>query len=82
MRKEAGYVKVSGKSIQELVSLPVGKLFEVFSSLELNETDARVAERLIKEITVRVKVPDVMLACLISPSTGFPQHYPVVNHRE
>jgi excinuclease ABC subunit A len=55
LRKEAEYVKVSGKSIQELVSLPVGKLFEVFSSLELNETDARVAERLIKEITIRVK---------------------------
>ena len=55
LRKEAGYVKVSGKSIQELVSLPVGKLFEVFSSLELDETDACVAERLIKEITVRVR---------------------------
>ena len=26
LRKEAGYVKVDGKSIQELVSMPVGKL--------------------------------------------------------
>ncbi|MCK7536372.1 MAG: hypothetical protein MZV63_38030 [Marinilabiliales bacterium] len=25
LRKEAGYVKVAGKTIQELVSLPVGK---------------------------------------------------------
>lgn len=55
LRKEAGYVKVSGKSIQELVSIPVGKLFDVITSMELDETDAKVAERLIKEITVRLR---------------------------
>jgi len=55
LRKEAGYVKVAGKTIQELVSVPVGKLHEVFSAMELNETDAKVAERLIKEITVRLR---------------------------
>ncbi len=48
-------LRYAGKSIQELVSIPVGKLFEVFSSIELNETDAKVAERLIKEITVRLR---------------------------
>src|SRR5512133_55476 len=37
LRKESGYVKVGGKSIQELVSIPVGKLFDVISSLELDE---------------------------------------------
>ena len=55
LRKEAGYVKVAGKTIQELVSIPVGKLYDIFSSFDLNETDANVAERLIKEITVRLK---------------------------
>jgi len=55
LRKEAGYVKVGGKTIQELVSIPVGKLLDVFSSIELDETDAKVSERLIKEITVRLK---------------------------
>ena len=55
LRKEAGYVKVAGKTIQELVSIPVGKLYDLFSSLDLNETDANIAERLIKEITVRLK---------------------------
>jgi excinuclease ABC subunit A len=55
LRKEAGYVKVGGRTIQELVSVPVGKLYEVISALELNETDAKVAERLIKEVTVRLK---------------------------
>jgi excinuclease ABC subunit A len=55
LRKEAGYVKVSGKTIQELVSLPVGDLYKAFSAIELNENDATVAERLIKEISVRIK---------------------------
>ena len=55
LRKEAGYVKVGGKTIQELVSIPVGKLYEVFSSLDLNEADTKISERLIKEITIRLK---------------------------
>ena len=55
LRKEAGYVKVDGKTIQELVSIPVGKLYEAISSIELNETDAKVAERLLKEVTIRLK---------------------------
>jgi excinuclease ABC subunit A len=55
LRKEAGYVKVGGKTIQELVSVPVGKLYDVITALELNETDAKVAERLMKEVTVRLK---------------------------
>jgi excinuclease ABC subunit A len=55
LRKEAGYVKISGKSIQELVSIPAGNLYDVVTSMELNDTDAKVAERLIKEISVRVK---------------------------
>ncbi len=55
LRKEAGYVKTGGKSIQELSSLPVGKLFDIISNLELDEHDAKVAERLIKEILVRLR---------------------------
>jgi excinuclease ABC subunit A len=55
LRKEAGYVKVGGKSIQDLVSVPVDKLYEVFSKIELNESDAKIAERLLKEITVRLR---------------------------
>jgi excinuclease ABC subunit A len=55
LRKEAGYVKVGGKSIQEMVSIPIGKLYEVFSNIDLNETDTKISERLIKEIIVRLK---------------------------
>ena len=55
LRKEAGYVKVDGLTIQELVSMPVGKLYGVISDIKLNDDDARIAERLIKEITVRLR---------------------------
>jgi excinuclease ABC subunit A len=55
LRKEAGYVKVGGKTIQELVSVPVGKLYGVITAMDLTETDSKVAERLIKEVSVRLK---------------------------
>jgi excinuclease ABC subunit A len=55
LRKEAGYVKVAGTTMQDLVSVPVGKLYGIFSEMKLNETDAKVSERLLKEITIRLK---------------------------
>ena len=55
LRKEAGYVKIDGLTIQELVSMPVGKLAAKISEIMLNATDSQVAERLIKEITVRLR---------------------------
>jgi excinuclease ABC subunit A len=55
LRKEAGYVKVAGKTIQELVSLPVSKLYNELQNMKLDESDAKIAERLMKEIVMRVK---------------------------
>ena len=55
LKKEAGYVKVAGKTIQDLVSVPVDKLYDIITTLEFNETDSKVAERLIKEISVRLR---------------------------
>jgi len=55
LKKEAGYVRVAGKSIQELVSLPVDKLYEFFTNINLSSSDAVIAERLLKEITIRLR---------------------------
>ncbi|HUX58071.1 MAG TPA: excinuclease ABC subunit UvrA [Bacteroidales bacterium] len=55
LRKEAGYVKVAGKTIQNLVSIPVFKLYDLISEIKFNNEDAIIAERLIKEITFRLK---------------------------
>jgi len=55
LKKEAGYVKVNGKPIQELVSMPVAKLFDYFKELSLSPSDAQIAERLLKEISIRLR---------------------------
>ena len=55
LRKESGYVKISGKSIQDLAGLPVSRLYEVMTSMTLDEHDKKISERLMKEITVRLR---------------------------
>ncbi|HLP06489.1 MAG TPA: excinuclease ABC subunit UvrA [Paludibacter sp.] len=55
LKKEAGYIRVSGKSISELVLMPVRKLKEFFDTINLDETDAAVARRLLIEINNRIQ---------------------------
>ncbi len=55
LRKEAGYVKVAGKTIQELVNMPVNKLFDHFTDIRLDHTDTVIAERLLREIKMRLR---------------------------
>ncbi len=54
LRKEAAYVKIAGKSIHDLVTLPLDELQEFFRSLTLDDSDARIAERLLTEIGSRL----------------------------
>lgn len=55
LKKEAGYVKIDGKSISELVLLPITKLKDFFDQLTLDEHDAAVAKRLLIEINSRIQ---------------------------
>lgn len=54
LRKDAGFVKVGGKSIIELVLMPVSRLVPFFNSIELNEYEATVAKRILVEIQSRL----------------------------
>ncbi|MFA5587813.1 MAG: excinuclease ABC subunit UvrA [Mariniphaga sp.] len=54
LRKEAGYIKVAGKSIQELVLMPVSELNSFFQNLELTDYDRSVARRILIEIKSRL----------------------------
>lgn len=54
LRKEAEYVKVGGKSISDLVDMPLEKLAIFFQDLELREFEQKVADRLLKEINNRL----------------------------
>ncbi len=55
LKKEAAYVKVGGKSITDLVNLPVTDLQFFFRDLVLSETEHVVAERLLIEISNRIE---------------------------
>jgi excinuclease ABC subunit A len=55
LKKETGYVKVNGKNIQELVSMPVDKLYGYFSDISLPPDEFAIAERILKEITIRLR---------------------------
>lgn len=65
LRKEALYVKVGGKNINELMNMTVGELRVFFDGLELSEYDRALAERPLKEITSRLEyINDVGLSYL------------------
>lgn len=55
LKKEASYVKVAGKTILELVDQPISWLLPFFESIQLSEYDKTVAERILTEITVRLR---------------------------
>lgn len=55
LKKEAGYVKINGKSIANIVEMPVSELRKWFETLPLSETDAMVAKRLLTEINNRLQ---------------------------
>ena len=58
LRKDAAYVKVAGKSITDLVLMPVSRALVFFSELELSVHDEKVARRLLKEINNRLEYLD------------------------
>ncbi len=55
LKKEAGYVKVGGRSISELVNLPINELKQFFDNLKLDDHDAAIAKRILTEINNRIK---------------------------
>ncbi len=55
LRKDAQYVKIAGKSIADVVLMPINKASEFFRSLELNEHEQKVAARILKEISNRLE---------------------------
>lgn len=55
LRKESGYVKVAGRKIQELVTMPVSELYSFFENIRLSKADMKIAGRLLKEITIRLR---------------------------
>ncbi len=55
LKKRVTYVKVAGRDITELVHMPIGECLRFFETIELNENDQKIAARLLKEITNRLR---------------------------
>ena len=54
LRKDANYVKVKGKTLNDIVLTPINQTLEFFKTLDLNEYDKQVAKRILPEIISRL----------------------------
>ena len=54
LRKETQYVKINGKSINDLVDMPVDELLQFMQTLQLSTHQQQIAERLLVEINNRL----------------------------
>lgn len=54
LQKDASYVKINGKTITELVKMPVSDLKRWFDELALGENERKIASRLLVEIVNRI----------------------------
>ena len=65
LKKEASYVKIGGKSISEIVVMPIDELLNWFNNLNLSEQESLIANRLLIEIRNRLQfLVDVGLSYL------------------
>jgi excinuclease ABC subunit A len=55
LRKDASYVKVGGKSITDLVLMPIQDVSEFFKQLGLGDHDRQIARRVLTEIESRLE---------------------------
>lgn len=54
LRKDASYVKIAGKSIVDLVLMPIDELFVFFNNISLDDYEQSVSSRLLTEIRTRL----------------------------
>ncbi|MEP7092506.1 MAG: excinuclease ABC subunit UvrA, partial [Flavobacterium sp.] len=54
LREEASYVKINGKTVSDLVDLPIKHLVTFFKNIDLNVYEQQIAKRLMIEINNRL----------------------------
>lgn len=54
LKQDANYVKIAGKTIGDLVHMPIDQLAQWFKELKLDEQDTTIAKRLLTEIDNRL----------------------------
>ncbi len=65
LRKDANYVKIDGKSITDIVLMPISEILPFFKNLKLEKHQEAITKRLLPEITNRLQfISDVGLGYL------------------
>ena len=54
LKKEASYIKINGKSLQDLVLIPIDELQLFFTNLKLTEYEKEISKRILIEINSRI----------------------------
>lgn len=54
LKKEASYVKINGKSLQDLALMPIDELQMFFKNLKLSDYEKQVSKRILIEINSRI----------------------------
>ncbi len=54
LRKDAGYVKINGVNIMDLVLKPITETLDFFENIQLTQHETSIAERLVLEVTNRL----------------------------
>lgn len=58
LRRDASFVRVGGRTITELVTLPITTLRDFFGNLQLDDTQTAIASRILVEIKSRLEFLD------------------------
>ncbi|MBQ0112921.1 MAG: excinuclease ABC subunit UvrA [Bacteroidales bacterium] len=54
LRKDVQYVKINGKSMVDLLTMPIDELVEFFNNIQLTEYEQKATDRILKEIKNRL----------------------------
>ncbi len=55
LREDAGFVKIEGKSIIDLVLMPIEEVSKFFNNLKLSSNEQKIADRILAEINNRLR---------------------------
>ena len=55
LRKESSYVKIRGRAINELTSIPISEVYKFVSQLKLNKHEEEIGGRILSEIRSRLE---------------------------
>ena len=56
LREEVNYIKIGGKSLPDLINLPIKEIIDFFKNLKISNTDQNISSRILTEIKSRISI--------------------------